>query len=108
MNEFLLLPRSLQLRQTEADLLRCNETTRSYGLWLSRTDAARLAAQRFESLRDAGRVEFGGGVLPLLQSFITDKVGFAVSFIVPAACLAYLFVYALAFSKNVNTDIKVD
>ena len=50
----------------------------------------------------------GGGVLPLLQSFITDKVGFAVSFIVPAACLAYLFVYALAFSKNVHTDLKVD
>ena len=50
----------------------------------------------------------GGGVLPLVQSFITDKVGFAVSFIVPAACLAYLFIYALAFTKNVNTDIKVD
>ena len=50
----------------------------------------------------------GGGVLPLLQSFITDKIGFAVSFIVPAACLAYLFIYALAFTKNVNTDIKVD
>ena len=50
----------------------------------------------------------GGGLLPLLQSYICDKAGFVISFIVPALCLAYLFVYALAFTKNVNTDIKVD
>lgn len=73
MNEFLLLPRALQLKQTEAELLRCNEATRPYGLWLSRTDAARLAARRFESLRDAGRVEFGGSVLPLLISAFCDS-----------------------------------
>ncbi len=50
----------------------------------------------------------GGGVLPLLSTFIGAKAGFLVSFIVPALCLAYLFMYALAFSKNVNRDIKVD
>ena len=50
----------------------------------------------------------GGGVIPLVQSYICDKVNFTVSFAVPAACLAYLFIYALAFSKNVNADIKVD
>ena len=60
MNEFLLLPRALQLKQTEAELLRCNEATRPYGLWLSRTE-------------DAGRVEFGGGVLPLLISAFCDS-----------------------------------
>ena len=50
----------------------------------------------------------GGGVIPLVQSYICDKVNFTVSFAVPAACLAYLFLYGLAFTKNVNTDIKVD
>ena len=50
----------------------------------------------------------GGGVIPLVQSYICDKVNFTVSFAVPALCLAYLFVYALAFTKNVNADIKVD
>ena len=50
----------------------------------------------------------GGGILPLLQSYIGDKAGFLFGFAVPAFCLAYLFVYALAFSRNVNTDIKID
>lgn len=50
----------------------------------------------------------GGGILPLLQSYICDKVSFVVSFVVPALCLAYLFAYAMWFSKNVNTDIKID
>lgn len=50
----------------------------------------------------------GGGILPLVQSYICDKVNFTISFIVPALCLAYLFIYAACFTKNVNTDIKVD
>ena len=50
----------------------------------------------------------GGAILPSLQSWIADNFGFMVSYIVPIVCFAYLFVYALAFSKNVNTDIKVD
>jgi len=50
----------------------------------------------------------GGGVLPLLATFIGSKVGFLASFIIPALCLTYLFIYALAFTKNVNADIKVD
>ena len=50
----------------------------------------------------------GGGIIPLVQSFVCDKVSFVVSFAVPAVCIAYLFLYALAFTKNVNPDIKVD
>ncbi|MCR5415100.1 MAG: MFS transporter [Kiritimatiellae bacterium] len=50
----------------------------------------------------------GGGVIPLVQSYLMDKASFTVSFVVPAFCLAYLFVYALAFSKNVNPEIKID
>ena len=50
----------------------------------------------------------GGGVLPLLSTWIGSHAGFLVSFVVPAACLAYLFVYALAFTKNVNPEIKID
>ena len=50
----------------------------------------------------------GGGILPLVQSYIGDKVSFVAGFVVPLVCLAYLFVYALKFSKNVNSDIKID
>ena len=50
----------------------------------------------------------GGAVFPLIQSFIADHCGYMASYVVPGFCLAYLFSYALFFSKNVNTDIKVD
>lgn len=50
----------------------------------------------------------GGGILPLIQTAIADKWGFMPGYIVPTLCFAYLFVYALAFTKNVNTDIKID
>ena len=41
----------------------------------------------------------GGGVLPLLQSFVADKIGFMVSYAIPAVALAYLFVYSAFLSK---------
>lgn len=50
----------------------------------------------------------GGGILPLLQTWIGEKVGFLAGFAVPGLCLAYLFLYALCFSKNVNPEIKID
>ncbi len=50
----------------------------------------------------------GGGLLPSLQGFIADKVSFMTSFAVPLVCFVYLLVYAAFFTKNVNTDIKVD
>lgn len=50
----------------------------------------------------------GGGVLPLVQNFIADKAGYMVSYIVPLIALAYLFIYAVWGSKNVNKDIPVD
>jgi len=50
----------------------------------------------------------GGGVLPLIQNFIADKIGYMVSYIVPLLAMAYMFWYALFGSKNVNKDIPVD
>ena len=49
----------------------------------------------------------GGGVLPLIQSFIADKSGYLISYIVPLAGLAYLFFYAIIGSKKINKDIPV-
>lgn len=50
----------------------------------------------------------GGGLLPLIQNGLADKIGYMYSYIVPFIALAYLLWYALVGSKNVNTDIKVD
>jgi FHS family L-fucose permease-like MFS transporter len=51
----------------------------------------------------------GGGLLPLLQSFIVDVTdgGYMTSYWVVFAGLAYLLYYALIGSKNVNKDIAV-
>ena len=50
----------------------------------------------------------GGGVLPLIQNYIADNTGYMISYIVPLIAMAYMFWYALAGSKNVNTDIPVE
>lgn len=49
----------------------------------------------------------GGGVLPLIQNFIADHAGYMLSYFVPLIAMAYMFVYATFFSKNVNKDILV-
>jgi FHS family L-fucose permease-like MFS transporter len=53
----------------------------------------------------------GGGILPLLQNFIVDRldgVGYLQSYWVIVVGLAFLLFYALVGSKNVNKDIPVD
>lgn len=49
----------------------------------------------------------GGGILPLLQNFIADNVGYMASYWVVFVGLAYLLYYAAIGSKNVNKDIPV-
>lgn len=50
----------------------------------------------------------GGGILPLLQNYIADNIGYMASYWVVFAGLAYLLYYALIGSKNVNKDIPVE
>jgi FHS family L-fucose permease-like MFS transporter len=50
----------------------------------------------------------GGGILPLIQNFVADKVSYLISYCVPAIGLAYLLFYAFVGSKNVNKDIPVE
>lgn len=50
----------------------------------------------------------GGGLLPLLQNFITDNSSYMFSYIVPFVALAFMCFYAVIGSKNVNKDIPVD
>ena len=51
----------------------------------------------------------GGGVLPLVQNAIADKFGHMVSYVIPAAALAYLFIYSAFLSKppkNIDEMVK--
>lgn len=50
----------------------------------------------------------GGGIIPLLQGWVSDHFGYISSYWVMFACLAYLLWYALVGCKNVNKDIPVE
>lgn len=50
----------------------------------------------------------GGGVLPVLQQFISDSFGYMASYWLIIAALAYLLFYGLVGCKNVNKDIPVE
>ena len=50
----------------------------------------------------------GGGILPLFQNWVADKVGYMGSYWVIFIGLAYLLFYALVGSKNLNKDIPVE
>ena len=49
----------------------------------------------------------GGGVVPQVQSIIASP-NILLSYIGPVIGVAYILIYALWGSKNVNTDIKID
>lgn len=50
----------------------------------------------------------GGGIMPIVQNFIADKIGYLISYIIPLVSMAYMLFYALVGSKNVNKDIPVE
>ena len=50
----------------------------------------------------------GGGVLPVVQNFFADIMGYMPSYFIYLIAMAYMFYYALLGCKNVNKDIKVD
>ena len=49
----------------------------------------------------------GGGVLPVVQNFFADMMGYMPSYFVYFLAVAYMFYYALHGCKNVNKDIPV-
>ncbi len=50
----------------------------------------------------------GGGIMPFIQGLVADAAGFINSYWVVVAGLAYMLLYGLFFSKNVNKDIPVE
>jgi len=50
----------------------------------------------------------GGGIVPLIQGFVSDHFGYLNSYWVMFACIAYMMWYALIGCKNVNKDIPVE
>ncbi|MGI6232302.1 MAG: MFS transporter [Prevotella sp.] len=49
----------------------------------------------------------GGGILPVIQNAVADKMGYMTSYIIPLLAIIYMLCYAIFGSKNVNKDIPV-
>ena len=68
MEELSLL--QMQLTAAKEEIRRCDELNRLYGLTLTEDDITEMVQLRGEALRNTGRVEFGGGILPkLIRAF---------------------------------------
>lgn len=63
-------PRPMEL---EKSLTQVNRLSEKFGLSLSPGDAAMLVQKQAEALRETGRVEFGGSVLPKLARAFCDS-----------------------------------
>ena len=50
----------------------------------------------------------GGGVLPVVQNFFADIMGYMPSYFIYLVAVGYMFYYELIGCKNVNKDIPVD
>ena len=63
----------LLITAAREELRRCNEQSRSYGLILTDADITELVELRANALRNAGRVEFGGCIIPKLVDAFCDS-----------------------------------
>ena len=71
MNELSI--RQLQISAAKAEIRVCEDLNRRHGLTLTEADITQLVELRGEALRNTGRVEFGGGILPkLIRAFCSS------------------------------------
>jgi len=73
MGDFGLAPVDLMKARAALELAKANELTARYGLALGPGQIARIVEKRFSALRDAGRVEFGRGILRELVEAFCDS-----------------------------------
>ena len=72
MDEMYLIPMQ-QTLAAQRELQACNAYSARFGLTLRENEIAELVESRAEALRAAGRIEFGGGILPKLIRAICDS-----------------------------------
>ena len=73
MNELQI--RQMQISRAKDEIRCCNELNQIYGLTLTEADITELVELRGQALRSTGRVEFGGGILPVVDVPIEIPVG---------------------------------
>ena len=74
-NEFNLitLQNQMMIEKTKQEVLACNAISERFGLTLSEKEIIELVESRTTALKDTGRVEFSGGILPKLIYAFCDS-----------------------------------
>lgn len=60
-------------KQAVNEIIKCNDFTENFGLYLTPAQAMDLAETRSISLRDSGRIEFGSGVIDKIIKEFCDS-----------------------------------
>ena len=99
MNELSI--RQMQLSAAKEEIRCCNDLNAIYGLTLTEADITELVELRGQALRNTGRIEFGGGILPkLIRAFCKSSYVDAYNYATTLADLQDAFYYF----KNESED----
>jgi len=94
---------TIKLQQLAAihELQECNQFTEKFGLTLSKEQIQRLVNERFDALKENGRIEFGEGVLKkLVYAFCSSPYLYQFDYEDTIAVLQEIFYYF----KNESND----
>jgi hypothetical protein len=94
---------TIKLQQLAAihELQECNQFTEKFGLTLSKEQIQRLVNERFDALKENGRIEFGEGVLKkLVYAFCSSPYLYQFDYEDTVAVLQEIFYYF----KNESDD----
>jgi len=104
---FELIPFASALIQKQAvgDILKCNEYSERFGLALTQAQAIELVETRSVSLRDNGRIEFGGGVIDkIIREFCDSPYIYMQNY----AQTLHELIEAFYYYKNETMDLISD
>jgi hypothetical protein len=71
--EIITFASGLIQKQAIGEVIKCNDYTEQFGLLLTQAQAIELVETRSLSLRDNGRIEFGGGVIDKIIKEFCDS-----------------------------------
>lgn len=101
----LQLQNQLLAEKAKQELCACNAVSERFGLSLSEGEIEELVQCRAKALRDTGRVEFGGGILPkLIYAFCDSEYVEQDNFADTLAELQDVFYYFKGESLEQYTD----
>lgn len=96
---------SLMEKHAVSEIVKCNDVTAHYGLVLTGAQAIELVETRTCSLKDNGRVEFGGGVIDKIIKEFCDSPYISLH---NYAETLHILIETLYYYKNETLDLISD